>query len=1079
VSPTFRQNISQIANAVSDYSYALIREGTILPQRSLKISSIYLTTISPTLETNSKIDLTWSGGRKPYFVEFDGGNGWETISGENGVDDKKFSWKIPYTKTNTGVPYCFRIGYVKQIKNGNSTYLGDATCIEPVENTIEGDIVSSDTRLVMKGVTLYELTEDNTNSYRAVTEWSGGKKPYALEIKPANGSWISLGSTNDKKYNVNIPSSITSNTSSVCFRARYQKTDRKLGLINYVGVPSCIELLSAIPDPNNPDIPLRSVTKLRASKITWYNLKLSWKKDNLATGGYAIYRDGELAGQTTKTTFTEEPILMPGTPYVFNVVVVPLNVIPPENLPPIVLASVNKATLGQTAVGDPATDEYEISSIESADTKGQNGMEAVEVEMKEMPLVPSTGTIKALVLPVGFADTTDSYYNQYQANLKRMIENDVHEVDDFYSISSFGKIKMTTEVSDVITLKQNRPIVQDLYYPRFLLKGMYSKINKAANTNGFDTSKYNLIVYVFPTSKFHWYSGIVDSIGVTTQGIVKGRIWINGTSSIISYVHEVGHKLGLAHANLYFCADDFDFYPDPRTIGHGECVKTEYGDEHNILGTGIIDNDEQDSFFDSFQKYELGWIKGGQVTQNGIYDILPTIDKKVRHVYLKDPSSDNKDFSGDLYFQYIRVPYFNDPYRLLVKEVGESSFFENLVSRGKVYSTYLHNTRQIRIGEPITLLDFNARLIPIRFQDDKAVISIRFLSDSVPVLTATPTDDYKKTSLSWTPVDLVAGYEVYRDSTDSDPIYIGKAPQTNDNAPGQHIYYVRAFDEFPELPGQRYYLGFSDPVTATYIPPPPPLPPDGTNSSIIYTDNACPNSYDQSANIIISNFSELARKASSVSGAGWVDVFVNGEPLGFYNLYGSSSYNAVYNRSNDTLALSLNEWVSSDTRRTYNGELDIRVMAQDSRVDYDYYLALLYTYNDYLYEHVGGSCKIGQMKYTKQTITTICPAPKDIIYNGKGSLGDLQAMNLTPNVNCVFDTLTITDKSLLYPNYVKVNPNGGAYTDNGTYTFSKSQGTTVLSPSSDSSSLNSFKASSTISLPLTPPKGWVSEEKKR
>ncbi len=100
----------------------------------------------------------------------------------------------------------------------------------------------------------------------------------------------------------------------------------------------------------------------------------------------------------------------------------------------------------------------------------------------------------------------------------------------------------------------------------------------------------------------------------------KPDIWAPGLSSF-SFIlaHEMGHNLGLNHANSLVC--DGKNYTD-------NCQHVEYGNQYDVMGSGLTASSYlfQGGHFNAYYKNNLGWLPGAnvtKVTQSGAYSLRP------------------------------------------------------------------------------------------------------------------------------------------------------------------------------------------------------------------------------------------------------------------------------------------------------------------------------------------------------------------------------------------------------------------------------------------------------------------------
>ena len=136
-----------------------------------------------------------------------------------------------------------------------------------------------------------------------------------------------------------------------------------------------------------------------------------------------------------------------------------------------------------------------------------------------------------------------------------------------------------------------------------------ASLGKQAATNaGISLSTYTRFVFAFPnTSACTWW-------GWGQIGGSPTNAWVNGSFALRVVAHEMGHNLGLYHAQSLDCG--------AAPIGPS-CTSDPYGDVLDTMGGTSINH------FNAFQKERLGWIgAAGQppvvtVTQSGTYWLDP------------------------------------------------------------------------------------------------------------------------------------------------------------------------------------------------------------------------------------------------------------------------------------------------------------------------------------------------------------------------------------------------------------------------------------------------------------------------
>lgn len=165
------------------------------------------------------------------------------------------------------------------------------------------------------------------------------------------------------------------------------------------------------------------------------------------------------------------------------------------------------------------------------------------------------------------------------------VQQALGRVDSFFRRSSYGRLWLSVTVTSWLHAFDG-PLPCDL-------PTISGGARTAATAAGYDLEAYDVVVYLHPAVNCPWF-------GVTATP----QIWLNGTISPWVVAHELGHSLGLAHANTMVCA-------------HYSCAALAYGDPYDTMGQGTGD-------FSAYAKYILGWLTDAtDVRRDGVYELDP------------------------------------------------------------------------------------------------------------------------------------------------------------------------------------------------------------------------------------------------------------------------------------------------------------------------------------------------------------------------------------------------------------------------------------------------------------------------
>lgn len=184
----------------------------------------------------------------------------------------------------------------------------------------------------------------------------------------------------------------------------------------------------------------------------------------------------------------------------------------------------------------------------------------------------------------------------------------VAAASDFVRRSSFGKASLRADVPPAIGIARLRCVNragEEFYESRF------APLRAAAAAAGFDTARWDRVVYLLPSSRNEADDACRDlSVGRGREALVMGE------PSARSIVHELGHTWTLAHARGADCRG---------------CKQAEYGDPFSPMGRGYIVGPGSDDF-SAFEKLTLGWIsKVPTVRRSGTYSLGPPTRASARH----------------------------------------------------------------------------------------------------------------------------------------------------------------------------------------------------------------------------------------------------------------------------------------------------------------------------------------------------------------------------------------------------------------------------------------------------------------
>lgn len=256
---------------------------------------------------------------------------------------------------------------------------------------------------------------------------------------------------------------------------------------------------------------------------------------------------------------------------------------------------------------------------------------------------PAIGQKKLLTILVNFAENpTDRVAGNLAGQNYTTIENAADgqqllfndpshlTVKDWFTEASYGQMQLTGDVAGYFTL--NIPI-SSISNSSFRFTVSTQALAAAANA-GFNPANYDFTLFSLAIP-----NAISGSAGVASGN----QMWASNLSFNI-VVHELGHCLGIKHANVWNCANT-------TWISESQCTLQEYGDPYDCMGNS------GSGHYNSHFKYSLGWLTEAQiptVTQNGTFTLSP-LETIGGLKALRIPGSDGRD----LYIEFRQLIGFD------------------------------------------------------------------------------------------------------------------------------------------------------------------------------------------------------------------------------------------------------------------------------------------------------------------------------------------------------------------------------------------------------------------------------------